>query len=57
MKECPNCGHKSYTGGSLCSCTWSERMAAARIKEAMRRRVLAGQGRPVLVDNQRTGDE
>ena len=52
MKECPNCGHVSYTGLSRCGCTMAEQVEAARIKERRRRRRLKKQGRPVLVDFQ-----
>lgn len=37
MRECPNCGHISGPLMTHCGCTWSEQIAAARIKERRRR--------------------
>lgn len=48
MTKCDNCG--SY---SRCRCTYTEQIAAARIKERARRKALEKAGRPVLVDLQR----
>ncbi len=52
MGRCPNCGFKDYTGMSRCGCTWDKQLEAARITKAERRRELARQGHPVIVDHQ-----
>lgn len=47
MRHCPNCGEVA----KLCGCTWDEQAKAHRINEAERRRQLAKEGRPVVVDD------
>ena len=41
MRECPNCGHKSYTGSSRCACLWSEQIRAMRRRAENERRERA----------------
>lgn len=54
MKECPNCGHRSYNPmGEGCGCTWDEIDEASRIRERRRRKRLEEEGRPVVVDHLR----